>query len=189
MTGVGSIQLSAAIAAAACLLCPLIGRLIIKWQEPEGWRRPLHPALVILTLCIIAGAIMLVGWGSEFARADALFVAVLSLALGFGLTGERFAARRAVKVTVQIVLAAFVAVAGIRLPVTAGAYPALDAFCTVLLIIGLLNLLVVLNFLTAWPPLSSSSFRRAPRSSSTSASARINSATPRAWSSPFRCAA
>lgn len=147
MTGVGSIQLSAAIAAAACLLCPLIGRLIIKWQEPEGWRRPLHPALVILTLCLIAGAIMLVGWGSEFARADALFVAVLSLALGFGLTGERFAARRAVKVTVQIVLAAFVAVAGIRLPVTAGAYPALDAFCTVLLIIGLLNLLVVLNFL------------------------------------------
>ncbi len=69
MTGLGSIQLSAAVAAAACLLCPLVGRLILKWQEPSGWRRPLHPALVILTLSVIAVGIMVFGWAGTFARA------------------------------------------------------------------------------------------------------------------------
>jgi len=147
LTGLGSIQFSAAIAAAACLLCPLIGRVIIKWQEPSGWRRPLHPSLVILTLCLIAVGIMVFGWGGVYARADAVFVAILSLALGFGLTGERFAARRAVKVTVQLVLASMIALVGIRLPLTGGVYPIVDALGTVLLIVGLLNLLVVLNFL------------------------------------------
>jgi len=147
LTGLGSIQLSAAVAAAACLLCPLVGRLILKWQEPSGWRRPLHPALVILTLCVIAVGIMVFGWAGTFARADAVFVAIISLALGFGLTGERFAARRAVKVFVQIALAGLIALAGIHLPITGGAYPIMDGLATVLLIVGLLNLLVVLNFL------------------------------------------
>ncbi len=147
LTGFGSIQLSAAVAAAACLLCPLAGRLIIKWQEPSGWRRPLHPALVFLILCLAGGVTMVVGWADMFTRADAVFVAVLSLALGFGLTGERFAARRAVKLTVQVVLASMIALAGVHLPVTGDAYPVIDILCTILLIVGLLNLLVVLNFL------------------------------------------
>ncbi len=90
---------------------------------------------------------MVVGWADMFTRADAIFVAVLSLALGFGLTGERFAARRAVKLTVQVVLAAMIALAGVHLPVTSGAFPIIDILCTILLIVGMLNLLVILNFL------------------------------------------
>ncbi|MCC6907982.1 MAG: sugar transferase [Phycisphaerales bacterium] len=147
MTGFGSIQLSAAVAAAACLLCPLAGRLIIKWQAPDGWRRPLHPALLFLALCLLGGATMVVGWADTFTRADAVMLAVISLAIGFGLTGERFLARRAVKVTAQFVLACMIALVGVHLPVTAGAYPVIDGLCTVLLIVGLLNLLVVINFL------------------------------------------
>jgi len=135
------------VAAAACLLCPLAGRLIIKWQQkPSGGRRALHPALVFLVLCLVSGATLVFGWADVITRADAAFVAVISLALGFGLTGERFAARRAVKITVQTVLASMIALSGVVLPATGGAYPVIDALCTILFIVGLLNLLVLLNF-------------------------------------------
>ena len=133
-------------AAAACLLCPLVGRVIIKWQQPCESRRPLHPALVFLVLCLFGGSTLVFGWADAITRADAVFVAVISLALGFGLTGERFAARRAVKVAVQFVLALMIVLSGVLLPVTGGAYPVIEGLCTILLIIGLLNLLVVFNF-------------------------------------------
>lgn len=120
--------------------------MIIKLHQPSKGRRSLHPALVFLVLCLVSAATLVFGWADAITRADAVFVAAISLALGFGLTGERFAARRAVKLTVQLVLASVIALSGVLLPVTGGAYPVIDALCTVLLIVGLLNLLVLLNF-------------------------------------------
>ena len=147
MSGLGTIQLPAAIAAVACLLCPLIGRFLIRRREGSGFRRPLHPALVWLGLCLASGTVVAFAWTGTLDRSDTIFLAIISLAMGFGLTNERFQARRAVKLAVQAVLAAVVAWQGGRLPVTSGAYPAVEIACTIVFVIGVLNALAILNFL------------------------------------------
>lgn len=108
----------------------------------------------MLVLCLFCGLAMVFVLAGTLSVPDGVFLALIGLSLGFGLTAERFEGRKAVKIVVQIVLAMAVALSGTRLPVTQGAFPVLDGIVTILFIVGLMNFFSVLNFLDGLASLS-----------------------------------
>src|SRR5690606_6981638 len=74
-------------------------------------------------------------------------------AFGLGLGGDRFRLSRAARGWLQVALAVAAPLLGASIPVTDGSAPLIDAACTSLFVLGVLNALAIVNFLDGFASL------------------------------------
>ena len=150
MKGPAGVYIAAAMVAVSWLLTPLVGRLLsrrlpsVQRLSRRSMRYLLLAALIVISAVIVT--LVLPTWDS---RSDLLILSSLTLTFAFGVSGrlDRFALPMWGKVATQIALALAPVALGLRIPMTDGANVWADALFTIIFIIGLLNLLSVLNFI------------------------------------------
>lgn len=150
MKGPAGVYIAAAMVAVSWLLTPLIGRLLSRRLiHTRQWSNRSMRYLLLVGLIAIGAVIVgqvLRTW--DF-RTDLLILSSLTLTFAFGVAGrlDRFSLPMWAKVVTQLLLAAAPIALGLRIPVTDGANLWIDSAFTAIFIIGLLNLLAVLNFI------------------------------------------
>ncbi|MFW5652488.1 MAG: sugar transferase [Planctomycetota bacterium] len=150
MKGPAGVYIAAAMVAVSWLLSPLVGRMISR--RMSGVRKLSHRSmryLVLAALIVTSAAIVSVAlptWSSP--ASDTLILLALTLTFAFGVSGrlDRFSMPMAGKLITQLVLAVTPVLMGIQVP-SSSILPVPEPLVTVLFILGVMNLLSVLNFI------------------------------------------
>ncbi|MFG0330446.1 MAG: sugar transferase [Phycisphaerales bacterium] len=147
------ISLAAPAVALGGLLIPLIGRYVLKIGEQAQRRSPIRSWGVRLGVVSAAAIILALVANLTRQSQDWVFLSALTLAFGLGLAGFRLRARVSLKIMLQIALGLATAAAGYRIPATGGASAVVDVIVTTVFVVGVINVLIVLNFIDGFASL------------------------------------